>query len=430
MEFQNIFCPSPWLHAKIRSNGDFAYCRWSIIPKDEPALANIKDCDPKTFFETHMSKHRRAMIEGDRLAACNDCHVMEKYGKISGRQKQMIKVGIDPERIGPSFPTSTFVEQFKHSAEHRGHTGLLPTDWQIDLGNYCNSACLFCSPSNSSRLRTQFHKLGMVDSPTQFNWTDDPDLLDKFMGVLEQTPILRYLHFLGGETFLIPGFRRILQKCVEMGLNKTCTIGTTTNLTVWDEGLNELLCEFPGLNLGVSIETMHPVNEYLRWPARQETILDNLDRYRKLSEEKGWTMSIRNTPTLFSVGNMSSLYRYALDNRIGVESCDFLSNPEYFKSSVLPTEQRNEAADQLRSLVHEYAATNETGTFNTRDRANVRGAVLDDAKSWIKYLSEAEDESHRLGDLVRYLKRMESLRNNKITSYLPTYEKILRTAGY
>ncbi|MEL0016135.1 MAG: twitch domain-containing radical SAM protein [Rhodospirillales bacterium] len=430
MEFQNIFCPSPWLHAKIRSNGDFVYCRWSIIPKDEPAIANIKDCDAKTFFQTHMARHRQDMINGNSLKACNDCHVMEKYGKISGRQKQMIKVGIDPERIEQSFSTSTFIEQFKYSADNEGHTRLLPMDWQIDLGNYCNSACLFCSPSNSSKLRTQFHKLGMVNNPTQFNWTDDPDLLDKFMEILEQTPTLRYLHFLGGETFLTPGFRKILKKCVETGLNKVCTIGTTTNLTVWDQELNELLCEFPGFNLGVSIETMHHVNEYLRWPAKQEMILDNLERYRKLSEDKNWTMTIRNTPTLFSVGTMSSLYRYALDNRIGVESCDFLSEPKYFKSSVLPMEHRNEAADRLRALVNEYEGIKETGTFNTRHKDNIRGAVLDDAKSWIKYLSEAPDESYRLGDVVDYLKKMESLRNNKITNYLPNYEKILRPVGY
>jgi hypothetical protein len=377
-----------------------------------------------------MQELRRTMLEGDRPVACADCHIMEKYGKISGRQKQMIKVGIDPERVGPSFSTSTFIEQFKYSAEYEGYTRLLPVDWQIDLGNYCNSACLFCTPSNSSRLRTQFHKLGMVDSPTQFNWSDDPDLLKKFMNMLEKTPTLRYLHFLGGETFLIPGFRKILQKCVEMGLNKTCTIGTTTNLTVWDEELNELLCEFPELNLGVSIETLHPVNEYLRWPARQQLILENLDRYRRLSEGKGWIMTIRNTPTVFSVGNMTSLYRYALDNRISIESCNFLSEPEYFRSSVLPLDQRTEAIDQLQSLMDEHAGDDTPGTFNTRDRANVQAAVLDDARSWIKYLSEAEDESHRLGDLVKYLKRMESLRNNKIINYLPNYEKILRTAGY
>ena len=181
MEFQNNFCPSPWFHAKILANGDFIYCRWSNITLDGHVPHNIKDITPDGFFQMHMQELRRTMLEGDRPVACADCHIMEKYGKISGRQKQMIKVGIDPERVGPSFSTSTFIEQFKYSAEYEGYTRLLPVDWQIDLGNYCNSACLFCTPSNSSRLRTQFHKLGMVDSPTQFNWSDDPDLLKKFM---------------------------------------------------------------------------------------------------------------------------------------------------------------------------------------------------------------------------------------------------------
>jgi organic radical activating enzyme len=431
MTISDNFCPSPWIHARIRSTGDLRYCRWSgSRTSDDPLVDNIRSADPVEFFQKQMSHYRLMMLEGRRPAACEDCHVMERHGKVSGRQRQMIKVGIDPDRFDASLVTSTFVDEFRHSAEHHGDTTLMPVDWQVDLGNHCNSACLFCTPTASSRLRAQQHRLGMVDRATQFNWADDPVLVDKFMSVLERTPSLRYLHFLGGEPMVNPAFKEILRRCVDRGLNRSCTIGLTTNLTVWDDEINSLLCDFNGLNLGVSIETLHDVNEYLRWPARQSQVLSNLHRYHSLAREQDWTLTIRNTPTVFSVGNMAGLYRYAIDNRIGIESCNFLQEPPFMRPTVLPMDLRQDAARQMLDLINEHEHVDEVGSFNTRDRSAVRGAVLSDARAWSNYLTQADDESHRMEHLVVYLKRMEGLRNNSIIDYLPEYEKILRTAGY
>ena len=67
------------------------------------AKAVFVDIDPKTFFQRHMSPIRQTMLRGEKYPACEDCIVMEQYGKVSGREKQMIKVGIDPDRFRQSF---------------------------------------------------------------------------------------------------------------------------------------------------------------------------------------------------------------------------------------------------------------------------------------------------------------------------------------
>jgi len=179
---------------------------------------------------------------------------MEEQGKISGRQKQLLKTGIQLNEFEETFQSSTFLTEFKNSSEQQGDTALLPQDWQIDLGNFCNSACIFCSPNNSSKLATEYKKLGLIKELPKKNWADDPVLLENFVKLLANSKKLAYLHFLGGETIITPAFKKILKRLIDININKNISIGFTTNLTVWDQDLIDLLAHYREVNLGMSIE--------------------------------------------------------------------------------------------------------------------------------------------------------------------------------
>jgi predicted alpha-1,2-mannosidase len=84
---------------------------------------------------------------------------MEQHDKISGRQKQLLKTGIRLEQFEKTLASSPWVAEFAQG----GTTSQVPQDWQIDLGNYCNSACIFCTPRWSSRLATEFKKIGIIE---------------------------------------------------------------------------------------------------------------------------------------------------------------------------------------------------------------------------------------------------------------------------
>jgi sulfatase maturation enzyme AslB (radical SAM superfamily) len=146
---------------------------------------------------------------------------METHNKVSGRQKQLLKTGIRLENFVPTIKSSTFINEFEKSYQQNGDTNLMPQDWQIDLGNFCNSACIFCAPNNSSRLATEFKKLGLITKLPKKNWADNPEMLERFIEILNGTKNIAYLHFLGGETIITPAFKKILKKLIERGLNKT-----------------------------------------------------------------------------------------------------------------------------------------------------------------------------------------------------------------
>jgi sulfatase maturation enzyme AslB (radical SAM superfamily) len=417
---------------RITNSGTYEPCRW--MTKDDDTRVdftrNIKTVSPQTYFQTHMSKIRTELLQGNTPTICNDCHVMEQHGKPSGRQRQLLKVGVQDKYFEKSLAGSPLRSAFDYSDNNQGNTTCTVTDWQIDLGNYCNGACVFCNPESSSSLATEFKRIGLIDQVPPPSWCDDPELLGQFVTDLTQSSNLQYLHFLGGETVITPGFKKILSALVDADLAKNISIGFTTNLTVWSDSVVELLKQFQQVNLGMSIETLTPVNDYVRYPSQQTQTQKLLDRWVALGHEQGWLIQLRITPTCLTVHELTTVYDYAWQYGTAVESCNFINRPEFFRIGVLPKHLRELVVDTLQSWIDAHPVDVHDQIINTRDPNLAQQQIVQDANSYLNYLKSAKDESHRLPDLVTYLKQLEASRGNSILTYLPQYEDLFRSAGY
>jgi len=406
---------------RITNDGGMTYCRWADKLEVQ---ANIRDIAPDQFFQQNMSAIRDTMLAGSAPAGCNECSLMEQHNKVSGRQKQLLKVGVRLDQFEKTLASSPWLSTFSTDPCTQ-----LPQDWQIDLGNYCNSACVFCIPESSSRLATEWKQIGFIDRLPRANWTDDPALVAKFVSALESSKHIQYLHFIGGETLITPAFKVILQSLIQSGLNQTATIGFTTNLTTWDDEIIELLTRFSGVNLGMSIESFSTVNDYARWPATLPLVNKHLERWIELAKQQQWLMQFRTTPTILTIGHLLSVYDYAWNHNIAVESCNFLNKPEHMRPSVLPLEYRNKIIGQMESWISSRTTNSET-IVNIRDPNVAQQQMVQDLQSYVTYLKHEPDESYRLPELVTFLKRIEASRSNSILTYLPEYEELFRAAGY
>lgn len=417
---------------RITNSGTYEPCRWQA--KDGGSRVNfdhgIQTVAPLTYFQNHMAELRTALLAGQAPKICADCHGMEQHGKPSGRQRQLLKVGVQAEYFEKSLAGSPLRSAFDYSNTNQGATARTVTDWQIDLGNYCNGACVFCNPESSSSLATEFKRLGLIDQMPPPSWCDDPELLNQFVTDLTSSPDLQYLHFLGGETVITPGFKKILSALVDADLAKKTTVGFTTNLTVWSDAVVGLLKQFQQVHLGMSMETLTPVNDYVRYPSQQARTRQLLDQWVTLGKQHGWLIQLRITPTCLTVHELSTVYDYAWQSNIAVESCNFLDNPKFFRISVLPQKQREQASQNLRAWLHAHPADHHSQIINTRDPNLARQQIAQDAESYLNYLESSADESHRLPDLVAFIKRLEAGRGNSILNYLPQYEDLFRSAGY
>lgn len=426
--FKDTFCPSPWLHMRINNSGHYEYCRWAT-KQDRTSLPSIQDQSPLHFFKNGMASVRQAMLAGEQLSGCSECYEQEKHGKINGRQRQLLKVGVRLDDFENTMLSSPWLKEFKHSLDTSGITEQTPQDWQIDLGNFCNSSCIFCNPASSSKLATEFYRIGLVNEIPQASWCEDPVKLNSFVDALKQSNI-KYLHFIGGETLITPAFKKILEILVEENLHKKITIGFTTNLTVWRQDVVDLLANFEQINLGMSIECITPLNDYVRYGSKINEVVKTMTQWIDLAKQKNWLVQLRITPTIFTVWHLVTIYEYAYQHCISVESCNFLNDPDFMRPSVLPTAVRSEVIDVLSQWISQYDNSETEQIINTRHPAFAQQQLIQDAQSYINYLQDQPDESFRLPALVDYIKLLESSRNNSILDYLPEYEDLLRSAGY
>jgi MoaA/NifB/PqqE/SkfB family radical SAM enzyme len=418
---------------RIDSDGTFHYCRWMNRQNNffKDTEYNIQQTTVTEYFQKKLSNLRTKMLNGEEILGCDTCKNMEEQGKVSGRQKQLLKTGIRLEEFEKTFQSSTFLEEFKKSYNQEGDTKLLPQDWQIDLGNFCNSACIFCSPKSSSKLAAEYKKLGLISNLPKKNWSDNPKLLENFVDILLHSKKISYLHFIGGETMITPAFKKILKKLIEKGINQNISIGFTTNLTEWDKEIIDLLTQYREVNLGMSVECLHIVNDYLRWPSKIDRVIKNLEDWLKIAEKNQWLIQLRTTPTVFSIRHLPELYKYAFEKNIGIESCNFLYHPDFMKISLLPKEIRNKISEELSEWTQSHKEYYKDGKIiNTRNKNTIKQYILQDATSYINYLNNVPEETHLWPRLVEHLKKLESSRGNNILDYAPEYEKLLRTAGY
>ena len=424
MNLKSNFCSSPWLHMRINNAGHYEYCRWAT--KDQRNSAgSIRTATPAEFFQHQMSAVRQQFLNGELPVGCADCTQMEQHNKVSGRQKQLLKIGVRIEQFEKTLVSSPWSKEFAKGAT----TTQMPQDWQIDLGNYCNGACVFCSPHSSSRLAAEFKKIGIVSDNVPANWTDDPVLVQRLVDALVSSPHIQYLHFIGGETLITPAFKIILEALIHAGLHRTATVGFTTNLGVWRDDVVDLLKQFQGVNLGMSVESFKHVNDYVRYPVSLSTVFETMNRWLAVAKEHEWLTQFRITPTALTVGHMLEIYEYAWNHNITVESCNFITNPAHLKPAVLPVLYRNKIIKEMKLWLEQHPAAGDIVT-NIRNPNVIRTQITQDLQSYINYLETAPDESDRLPDLVHYLKLLEGNRGNSVLTYLPEYEELFRTAGY
>jgi hypothetical protein len=155
-----------------------------------------------------------------------------------------------------------------------------------------------------------------------------------------------------------------------------------------------------------------------------------LDRWVTFGQQHAWLIQLRPTPTCLTINEFSTVYEYAWQHGLSVESCNFLYKPDIMRINVLPTEYRLEARDQLAQWILLHSIDSTAEIINTRDPNIAHQQIVQDAQSYLNYIDNIVDESHRLPELMSYLKKLESRRGNTILDYLPRYEQLFRSAGY
>jgi sulfatase maturation enzyme AslB (radical SAM superfamily) len=385
-----------------------------------------------------MRQLRAALLNGQSAPGCASCYYEDEFGKLSGRTRQLLKSGVQVNDFDRTMRSSPHYQRFLHSYQNSGHGDYHPVDLQIDLGNVCNSACIMCDPVSSSRLHTDYIKLHKINStlfenPSKYtSWTQNPDTLERFITELIAIPNLKYIHFLGGETLYDEAFYTICDRLVTAGISKNIIIGTTTNGTIHNNRIDNLISQFKEFHLGISIEAVSSLNDYVRYPGKIDPILSNIDKFLALRSSTGLYVSLRITPNIFTISEIDQLFEYMIEKNVIAESCNILFKPECLRIELLPESIRQQTIDKLDQLIVKYKLT-KTSDNNIRKAdaiADVIGNVVIDYQQFLTTYAIPKNVDILRQQLVIFLKSFESLRNNSILDHAPNYTEFLRHYGY
>ena len=267
---------------------------------------------------------KQDMLQGIRPHSCSKCWNLEDAGIKSDR---LIKNGSYDYYHGN---LKDFYNQVVVNSD-------VPfAYYKIDSTNTCNAQCATCTPEDSSSWISLYKQHGVRYEHKRI------DINNLQVNYAEAKSIL----FRGGEPFLAAKNFEILSKLIEHD-NTDCFISFITNGSIWpsDEQL-EILQQFPNLVISLSIDGVGPVFEYLRYPLKWDTILENFARWKTFPNIKFGVN--------YTLSNMNILYHNDTVNWFRENNLPFLINPVYgpthFNINSLPNNIKKKLIEDIRNI--------------------------------------------------------------------------------
>ncbi|MBL8778110.1 MAG: twitch domain-containing radical SAM protein [Acidimicrobiales bacterium] len=274
----DTICPLPWLNLSTDVNGSSRPCCKFAQPSPESdyQLANLQTGDLDAVWNGEaMQRLRRDFREGAQPAECSSCWDEEAAGIPSFRQTYVADRGI---HTPPDYDTLT--------PDH-------PVALDLKLTNACNLKCRICGPVASSLwLREELASAGehadpyLVENKDYFRAnkiTHDPANLATFRRWL---PHLDHLELTGGEPMLSKENREVLELIATEGRPERMTLLLTTNATVVDERMLDLLPAFGNVVVTLSVDDIGERFTYERSPGRWEEATGIMARYAAMTSER------------------------------------------------------------------------------------------------------------------------------------------------
>jgi hypothetical protein len=163
-----------------------------------------------------------------------------------------------------------------------------------------------------------------------------------------------------------------------MGIAKNISIGTTTNGTIYTSDLEHIIKNFKHVYIGLSVEAMHSVNDYVRWPSQIDSVVDIIKKFISLREHIDLHLSLRITPNIFTIGHIDTVFEFMLENSIIAESCNVLQNPSCLRIELLPKKLVDAIINKINKIIEKYNLIKPTQWVVNRRNNNVKHLVISD----------------------------------------------------
>lgn len=318
MNTKKNYCPIPFGHVNVTTNGDYNVCCNHRVPVEKSM--NIKTHEPQQWLANpYLEEVREAFRQDQRHPGCVNCWRMEdgmEYHSLRTRsQREYAIMGI----TGYEFELAQV---------------------EVQMGNLCNLTCVMCDPTQSSAINGENRRLGVftVDQK-HYNWNDEAFAnLEKLLALGP-----RLMNMRGGEPFYNKQFLEILENLPEDTFANTI-LHVTTNVTQWNPRWRSALSRFRLVRMMFSIDAHGDLYEYIRYPASWSQVEANMLDIITMPNVKP---VVHTTVQNLNIGHLGTLMQWCYDHGI-YQEMDLLLGPEFMQISVLPQQLKIQAMEHLR----------------------------------------------------------------------------------
>ena len=277
---------------------------------------------------------KKDLLDNIPTVACKKCWDVESTGNKSRRQfeNEFLDYKLDRD-----------LDKIQQDCADSKHQTIL---YQITTSNLCNQACVSCDSKFSTKWAQVEKRMNLLPNP---QYQLDLDTANINYGSAKRISLL------GGEPLFDPKTFEILQKLIDHG-NTSCFVSLVTNgsinLTVEQIAL---LTQFTDLNICISIDGVGPVFEYMRWPAKWNSLLENIDQYKSIT---------KNISVSYTVSALNAMY---YDQTVGwfkqnnlAYNHNVVSRPIWLALSQMPIKLKQHLKQQKNNFIKTYC--NQTGS--------------------------------------------------------------------
>jgi radical SAM protein with 4Fe4S-binding SPASM domain len=349
------FCTAPWMHLHVINDGRaFACCQTPL--RDEYSFGNVKT---QKFIEIVNSDQaklmRKNMLEGKPLPdSCDRCTSKEAVGLNS------MRTGINERWYDET------KDSINSTLEDGTISKLQLKYWDFRFSNYCNLACVTCSPLFSTQWSNDWIKLHLGVNSQNETRLIDLEKADIFWDDIAQNlDTMKEIHFAGGEPLMMPEHWRIL-KLLDEKQKYDVDLKYSTNGTTLGKDKDDVLSywkKFNYVHLSLSIDGEGDAFEYIRYRGKWKSTFENLKRIRESEVADYWfhpTVSILNIFRLTELhdvlhkADLIPLKAIHKNKKFNIENywidrfhLNPLFTPGYYSITVLPAVLKEQAADKI-----------------------------------------------------------------------------------
>lgn len=371
------FCYSPWTNIDISPSGNLSPC----CKYRDDARTNQFNIKTNTIDEYKdsgwLSNIKDTFNSGNWPVGCNRCRI-EEQAKIESKRQ------LDYQRW-----------QHHYNNCDINNTGFITAS--IAFGNTCNLTCITCNPKSSSRWQREYEVIyGGKIQPFHFykeNFVQD---------FVAQAPDMVHIDIPGGEPFLSGVAQQIqmLEHYVSTGAAANISLHYTTNATVFpDSNWWELWKHFKEVEIQVSIDGVQRRFEYIRYPAKWETVKTCVQQYIRTSSSN-LKLSVSHTVSAYNIYYLDEFLSWIESIRLPTPWLGRVHSPAHMRPTVWPTAVKNVIVDKL-------AQSNYTS----------------DIAPWIELLTTVDDSNY-YADFCRYLALHDQYRGLTFKDVFPEMAKI------